>query len=67
MTDSTKLKSIIESSGLKKTFIADKLGISYQGYLKKENGKSEFLANEISIMKDLLRLSNKEVSEIFLS
>jgi DNA-binding XRE family transcriptional regulator len=67
MTDSVRLKSIIAASGLKKTFIADKLGISYQGYLKKENGKSDFTAKEISILKDLLKLSNKEVSEIFLS
>lgn len=67
MTDSNKLKGIIESSGLKKTFIAKELGLSYQGYLKKENGRSEFMANEISILKDLLRLSNKDVSDIFLS
>lgn len=67
MTDSSKLKDVVEKSGLKKTFIAEKLGLSYQGYLKKENGKSEFMAKEISVMKDLLRLSNKEVSEIFLS
>lgn len=67
MTDSNRLKDAVEKSGLKKTFIADKLGLSYQGYLKKENGKSEFMAKEISVMKDLLRLSNKEVSEIFLS
>ena len=67
MTDSNRLKDVVEKSGLKKTFIAEKLGLSYQGYLKKENGKSEFMAKEISVMKDLLRLSNKEVSEIFLS
>lgn len=67
MTDTVRLKSLVESSGLKKTFIAEKLGLSYQGYLKKENGKSDFMATEVSIMKDLLRLSNKEVSEIFLS
>ena len=67
MTDSSRLKDVVEKSGLKKTFIAEKLGLSYQGYLKKENVKSEFMAKEISVMKDLLRLSNKEVSEIFLS
>ena len=67
MTDSTRLKGLVKSSGLKKTFIAEKLGLSYQGYLKKENGDSDFMATEISILKDLLRLSNKEVSEIFLS
>ena len=67
MTDSARLKSIIADSGLKKTFIANKLTLSYQGYLNKENGKRVFSAKEISILKDLLKLSNKEVSEIFLS
>jgi hypothetical protein len=38
MADMEKLKKIISDSGLKKVFIAEKLGISYQGYLKKENG-----------------------------
>jgi DNA-binding XRE family transcriptional regulator len=62
-----KLKEIVEKSGLKKTFIAGQLGISYQGYLNKENGKRQFNAKEIAILKDLLKLSNKDVSEIFLS
>ena len=65
MVDSERLKEAIKESGLKKVFIAEKLGISYQGYQKKENGKSDFLANEVSIMKDLLHLTNKEVAEIF--
>lgn len=63
----TKLKEIIEKSGLKKTFIAEQLGLSYQGYLKKENGKSQFTAKQIAVLKDLLKLSNKDVAEIFLS
>ena len=67
MTDVKRLKEAIKASGLKKTFIAEKLNVSYQGYLKKENGQSYFTSRDISILKDLLRLSNKEVSEIFLS
>lgn len=67
MTDSARLKELVENSGIKKSFIAKKMGISYQGYVKKENGRSQFLANEIAVLKDLLRLSNKEVAEIFLS
>lgn len=67
MTDVARLKDVIEKSGLKKVFIADKLGITYQGYLKKENGKTEFKAKEVSIMQTLLGLSTKEVKEIFLS
>jgi DNA-binding XRE family transcriptional regulator len=67
MTDTVKLKMAIDKSGLKKTFIAETLGLSYQGYLKKENGINDFVSNEIKIMKDLLHLSDKEVIQIFLS
>lgn len=67
MTDSVRLGEIITNSGLKKVFIAESLGLSYQGYLNKESGKSEFNAPEIAKLKDLLRLSNKDVSDIFLS
>lgn len=67
MTNSVKLKMIIEASGLKKTYIAEKLGLSYQGYLKKENGTNQFLSSEIKTMKDLLHLSDDEVMKIFLS
>ena len=67
MTNSTMLKMIIEASGLKKVYIAKKLGLSYQGYLKKENGINDFISSEIKIMKDLLHLSDKEVTQIFLS
>jgi hypothetical protein len=67
MTNVAMLKEVIEKSGLKKTFIAERIGRSYYGYLKKENGQSDFTAKEIAIMKDLLGLTNKQVSEIFLS
>ena len=67
MTDVTRLKNRIKDMGIKKSFIAEKMGISYQGYLKKENGESEFLQSEISVLKMVLNLTNKEVSEIFLS
>lgn len=67
MTDSMKLRNIVESSGLKKTFIAKELGLSYQGYLNKESGRRQFNANEIKALKNLLQLTNKEISDIFLS
>lgn len=65
VTDTKLLKQIIDESGLKKTFIAKQLGLSYQGYLRKENGSSEFKSSEIVIMKKLLRLPQSLVSEIF--
>lgn len=67
MANNAKLQEIVKNSGVKKSFLAEKMGISYQGYIKKESGKSEFLAKEIAVMKDVLRLSNKEVTDIFLS
>lgn len=67
MTDNARLQELVKSSGIKKSFIAEKMGISYQGYVKKESGKSEFIASEIKVIKDLLHLTNKEVTEIFLS
>lgn len=60
-----RLKEIIERSGLKKAFIAEQLGLSYKGYLNKENGNSHFTVKQIAILKDLLQLSNNEVAEIF--
>lgn len=40
MTNSKLLRKYIEQSGLKRTYVAGKLGLSYQGYLNKESGKS---------------------------
>lgn len=66
MLDTDKLGDRIRDSGLKKVFIAEKLGLSYQGYLKKESGKSDFTSTEIALLKDMLKMSNKEVADIFL-
>ena len=66
MADVVKLKKVIDASGLRKGFIVEKLGITRQGFYKKETGKSDFTASEIAIMKDLLRLSDRETNAIFL-
>ena len=67
MVDTKRLTDIIRVSGLKKVYIAEKLGVSYQGYLNKESGKSDFTASQIATLKDLLSLSNKDIMDIFLS
>jgi DNA-binding XRE family transcriptional regulator len=67
MTDVNRLKEVVRDSGLKKVYIAERLGITYQGYLKKENGENEFMASEIKTMQELLGLSAKDIREIFLS
>lgn len=66
MADVVKLKQAIDGSGLRKGFIVEKLGITRQGFHKKETGASDFTASEVAIMKDLLKLSDREVNAIFL-
>lgn len=65
MTDSKALSKAIENSGLKLTFIANKLELSREGFYKKLNNQTEFKASEIVKLQDILNLSNKERDKIF--
>ena len=65
MTDSEALSKSIENSGLKLTFIANKLELSREGFYKKLNNQTEFKASEIVKLQDILNLSNKERDKIF--
>lgn len=65
MTNTELLREKIEQSGYKLQFIAKKVGITYQGLLNKINNKSEFRANEIQALYDLLGLSEAERVAIF--
>lgn len=56
---------MIDKSGYKLRFIASKLGITYQGFLRKINNETEFKASEIQGLKELLNLTDKERDEIF--
>jgi len=67
MTNVSMLEQAIKNSGLKRKYIAEQLGLSYQGFLDKIRGKTEFVGSEIVRMKDILRIDEKTVSEIFLS
>lgn len=67
MVDTERLKQLVEESGLRKCYICEKLGITRSGYFKKETGKSDFTASEIKVLKGLLKLSNKDVADIFLA
>ena len=64
MTDSEALSKAIENSGLKLTFIANKLELSREGFYKKLNNQTEFKASEIVKLQDILNLSNKERDKI---
>lgn len=65
MTDTKLLRDKIEESGYKLRFIATKLGITYQGLLKKMSNETEFKASEIQALYVLLNLNEEEREAIF--
>lgn len=65
MTNTELLREAIQRSGYKLQFIADRVGLTYQGLLNKINGKSEFRASEIQTLHRLLGLTEAEREAIF--
>lgn len=65
MTNTSLLRKKIDESGYKLCFIASKLGITYQGFLKKINNETEFKASEMQILRELLNLTDAEFEQIF--
>ena len=66
MTDTALLEKKIKDSGLKRGFIADKLGISYDWLKKKIAGEVQFKAIEIQILCSVLNITDlKEKDRIF--
>lgn len=63
MTDTVRLKDLIQKSGYKKKYLAEQLGITTFGLDKKINNVTEFKASEIDSLCKLLgikTLSEKE-------
>lgn len=68
MTDIKKLNDIIKESGLKKTYIAEQLGISKASFSAKVNGKGEFNVREVIVLCKILGIrSLQEKEDIFFS
>lgn len=65
MTDTKKLREAIKGRGVSFAFIAEKIGMSRQGFCKKLEDNSDFKAYQMFIIKDLLRLTNEEARDIF--
>ena len=65
MVDLEKLCKEIDNSGLKKSFIAQKLNLSRQGFANKLNGERPFNAGEIQELSQILSLSIRKRDEIF--
>ena len=67
MVKTQELDNKIEASGLKISFIIQKLGISRTGFDKKRKGQTPFRVPEIYVLSDLLRLTEDEKMDIFYS
>lgn len=66
LTNTEELLKIIKGSGLRKGFIASKLGITTYAFQKKVENRSQFKAGEIKILCDLLDITSlKEKEKIF--
>lgn len=59
------LDKAIEESGIKISFICEKLGISRQGFDKKRKGITPFRGAEIYVICDLCRIPERDKSLIF--
>ena len=56
MTNTELLLELIDGSGYKRKYIADKLGITTYSLQKKINNETEFKATEINILCDVLKI-----------
>lgn len=67
MTNTELLDEKIDDSGYRRSWIAKQLGLTSYGFRKKVSGENEFKASEIVALQKILKLSNGERDNIFLS
>ena len=67
MTDSKKLKEVIERSGLKYKAVAEQLNLSPYGLQKKINNINEFKVSEMEKICSILGIDKQERDAIFFS
>ena len=65
MTNATLLKAKIDASGYKMEYVADRIGLTYQGFLNKIRNKIDFAAPEIKGLRELLHIQTEEMEQIF--
>lgn len=59
------LKDKIKDSGLKITYVAEKCGLTYQGFSNKLNGINDFKLVEADKLRQILNISNADFESIF--
>lgn len=65
MNDTKLLEQAIKDSGLKKGYIAEKLGLSRTGLANCINNRAEFKTSHVATLCDLLNLSAEQRNAIF--
>ena len=65
MPNLEKLNKAIDDKGVKRRFIAGKMGINEATLSKKLSGKNEFTVSEADALSSIIQLSVKERNEIF--
>lgn len=66
MTDTRRLRELINKNGLKLKYVAQCLGLSSYGFALKMNNKREFKTSEVSTLCELLNIKTlEEKEEIF--
>ena len=66
MTNTALLEKKIQESGKKKTYLAEKIGLSYAGFRNCVINKAEFKVSQVDILCDELGITSlKEKETIF--
>lgn len=65
MTNSAVLDIVISCSGIPRTFLAQRLGITEKLFDMKVNGKADFTCGEVQILANCLCMSDEVVQFIF--
>lgn len=65
MVKTDLLKEALQASGLKRTFIAEQMGLTVQTLNNKCSGKTEFTISEVNMMCHLLNLPKRQRDIIF--
>ncbi len=63
VTDTKELNRMIHESGLTKSYIANKLGITLYAFQRKRENKSQFTAEQIKILCELLGIKSLHEKE----
>jgi hypothetical protein len=66
MVNTEVLREHLNRSGYKLRYVAARIGLTYQGFLQKLKGKTEFLISEAQLLSEILGLSGAEKEAIFL-